>query len=349
MIRISRDDLLQIASEFEKHLSDYLGYGKKDKGNYSILTKIDKYIIDAKVGHRLKLSQMLAFYRNYKDRMASIQSVRELEEINAEFCSRFQTEISIWKATPERESKTYKGILKKDTDFGMFQIRMKKLYEGFMKSSLKGYVNKGHWLAKRLNVTTCPYCNRHYTFTISKTAIGKTAKQTTVIRPQFDHFFPKSLYPITALCFYNLVPACAECNHTKEDDMIAIHPYEDSFSANGIYFYIDPLSSIKNPLVRLTKEDNPNVAVMALSELYREHGDLASDICNKAIAYSNPYYESLIRSFGGLGLDESGIQRIVWGTSLNEDEEMDRPFSKLTRDILTQYGLRLPLCSSAKQ
>jgi len=38
----------------------------------------------------------------------------------------------------------------------------------------------GKWLAKKLDVRTCPYCNRQYTFTVE---VG-----TRDIRPEFDHF-----------------------------------------------------------------------------------------------------------------------------------------------------------------
>lgn len=56
---------------------------------------------------------------------------------------------------------------------------------------------------KRINIDTCPYCNRSYTYYLSK--IGK-------IKPQIDHFYPTNIYPFLALTFYNLIPSCQTCN-----------------------------------------------------------------------------------------------------------------------------------------
>ncbi|MFX8327742.1 hypothetical protein ABTL71_18955, partial [Acinetobacter baumannii] len=50
---------------------------------------------------------------------------------------------------------------------------------------------------------TCPYCNRSYIYYISR---------RKEIKPQIDHFFPKSKYPFLAMSFYNLIPSCQTCN-----------------------------------------------------------------------------------------------------------------------------------------
>ena len=65
------------------------------------------------------------------------------------------------------------------------------------------------FLAKWLNVKTCPYCNMHYTLYaeeyVTKRAIHKMAKF------QYDHFFDKAEYPMLSMSLYNLVPSCASC------------------------------------------------------------------------------------------------------------------------------------------
>lgn len=67
--------------------------------------------------------------------------------------------------------------------------------------------NFGRTWAQRIGVTTCPYCNRSYIFTSSKSGT----------RPQYDHYFPKSKYPYLALSMYNLIPCCSICNGLKHD------------------------------------------------------------------------------------------------------------------------------------
>ena len=58
----------------------------------------------------------------------------------------------------------------------------------------------GYQWAEKLGVTVCPYCNRSYIFTVKKDARNGKA------RPQYDHFFPKSIYPYLAVSMYNLIP-----------------------------------------------------------------------------------------------------------------------------------------------
>ena len=51
-----------------------------------------------------------------------------------------------------------------------------KLYDNFTKRKL------GKEWAELIGVKVCPYCNRSYIFTLKKSGI----------RPQYDHYFPKS-------------------------------------------------------------------------------------------------------------------------------------------------------------
>jgi len=114
------------------------------------------------------------------------------------------------------------SIDQNNTDYGKFINFMMSRYETVMKKlifdeEIQRKIKVGTWLAKNIGMKTCPYCNRQHTFTIYR---GKE------IRPQFDHFYPKSKYPFFALSFYNLVPICPTCNHLKKDKTEKIvNPY----------------------------------------------------------------------------------------------------------------------------
>lgn len=69
-------------------------------------------------------------------------------------------------------------------------------------------LNPAYWLQSKLCVKVCPYCNRMYTTTL----YGKKR-----IRPDFDHFYPKSRYPYLAVSLFNLIPTCNICNKAKFD------------------------------------------------------------------------------------------------------------------------------------
>ena len=197
----------------------------------------------------------------------------------------------------------------------------------------------GIWLAEQLDIKTCPYCNRQYTFTVKK--------DTKSIRPELDHFYSKSEYPYLALSFYNLIPACPTCNHIKSNDPIDKHPYFEGFDDNfkfkiktkdGEDFSLD--WALKNKLEIEFTDYNKNIDVFALKKLYNEHIDYVKEIVDKAQAYNHSYYNSLIDSFKGLGKIESDIDRFVWGNYLENAEHEKRPLSKLTKDILQQLEIK---------
>ena len=197
--------------------------------------------------------------------------------------------------------------------------------------------NHGYWLLEKLNVRVCPYCNRQYTFTIEDKKIS----------PEFDHFYPQSEHPYLALSFYNLIPACSLCNHTKSEEKIAIHPYFEGFD-DLFKFIIKTKKGSKDSLDWVLEKDievdftnvNKNIEVFALKELYGEHIDFVMEIIDKAQAYNYNYYNSLIDSFRGLGKQEAEIDRFIWGNYLENTKHENRPLSKLTKDILEQLMIK---------
>ena len=78
-------------------------------------------------------------------------------------------------------------------------------------------------ILKIQKVKVCPYCNRQYIFTLGNHKV----------RPQFDHYYPKSIYPYLALSIFNLIPSCSICNQAKSSfdthDCPILYPYEEEF------------------------------------------------------------------------------------------------------------------------
>ena len=328
MIRIKRDDLTQIGVEFYAALSKFLCEDKDYMTRSKLIKKRNKAISDSNFG----VAEMIDFYQRNRSRIADIKSTEELHSFTKEFDMKFFDEVLTWICAPLKVSDGSAEVPKSGTQFGKFIKLMEGLYGDFMKSSHPNCSNIGIWLSKKLDIRTCPYCNRHYTFSIEKTG------DHSAVRPQFDHFLPKGRYPITALCFFNLIPACADCNKTKGEKVLAIHPYENCFDSLGITFSYDPSSGRRNPTIKISDANHPNVKHLGLSELYQGHSDIVTDLINKAEAYNLGYYSNLVKSFSGLGLTQSEIESAVWGTSLDENEMLNRPFSKFTRDILHQLG-----------
>jgi hypothetical protein len=212
-------------------------------------------------------------------------------------------------------------------------------FKNYMQNQYKTFIYKnGLWLAERLNVNTCPYCNRQYTFTIDS---------KKKIRPQFDHFYPKSKYPYLALSFYNIIPCCSVCNHIKREKEIDFHPYIKGFD-NEFLFSVNHLDYIlgKNKIVILLKNrdneniKNRNIETFALNELYAQHKDYVQEIIDKAYAYNDDYYNGIIETFSSIGKSPSEINRLIFGNYLEIVELEKRPLSKLTKDIIEQIGIK---------
>ena len=85
-----------------------------------------------------------------------------------------------------------------------------------------------YWLQRQLGVKVCPYCNRMYTTTL----FGEYR-----IRPDFDHFYPKSKYPYLAVSLFNLIPSCSICNTKKSNTAEVIYNKKENKNISIIYPY----------------------------------------------------------------------------------------------------------------
>lgn len=271
------------------------------------------------------LSRLINYGKAHKrsevGKIVKVLSVKELEDLI--LC-------------PPEQLKTFPAPKLIGTSF------LKAYYRYFTAKGDDG-VNNAIWLMTKLNITVCPYCNRIYTFTVKK----KPKKAKRQVRPELDHFFPKSKYNHLALSFYNLVPSCPQCNHLKGDNEFDYHPYYGDLNgkegprievenvkrdAKGTLVFPD------DPKVKIL-EGNENTKVLGLQELYEQHEDYVKEILDKIQAYNKDYYDSMVDSFQGMGKTQEEIDRLVWGNYIEEAKQEKRPLSKMTRDLLRQFGV----------
>jgi len=202
---------------------------------------------------------------------------------------------------------------------------------------------------EKLNIRTCPYCNRQYTFTLKP--VQKGDPNTS---PEFDHFYPKSEYPTLAICFYNLVPSCHCCNHGKSTSQLNINPYFDDFKGA---FYLCKASDDQTPLNMkeakdIKREQDVHIAYdgrheeledverLGLDKLYGMHQDYVMEIIDKVNAYNSAVNQGLVDSFQGVFHNQGEVINFVWGKHLELAEQEKRPLSKFTRDLLEQMKVR---------
>lgn len=211
--------------------------------------------------------------------------------------------------------------------------------------------SKSYWLAEHIGRNSCTYCNRQYTFTVS----GKNNDER-ITRPAFDHWFPKSRFPLLSLNLYNLIPCCAVCNSGAKGDKVFqltkfVHPYEQKDDDPKFKFV--PAIADKNKGEWTVVLDRDKVAhpevdntikAFELDRIYNMHGPLeVKEMMEFAQAYSNTYllqiYNQMKKDFGAVAFSQEDVYRILFGTESVPAKFLDRPLSKMKHDILEYLGI----------
>ena len=179
----------------------------------------------------------------------------------------------------------------------------------------------------KMGIKSCPYCNRNYIEVINRRNGGK--RRTS----QIDHFLSKSKYPIYSVSFYNLIPVCSVCNHTKGSEELSINPYlknhtdmRFSIRLHGSSYYLE--SSFDITLNGTTCD----AQVLDIEELYQLHKNVVATMLLKKRIYSTSIIDSLSSSLRSIGYDENRLKNIIFGM-VDEEELLDEPLSKLKFDI----------------
>lgn len=287
---------------------------------YSLLINwIDSKKMWTKLGNR-GANQMMKYIHD-NSRVFFLASVEDLLSRSQDFDSKFSVE----KYEFNRTKKDKQG----STAYGRFMGRMRTIYKSFMQDS-DGNEKYGFWLMKELGLKVCPYCNRNYTLTIDEGDIH--------VRPEFDHFYPESLFPSLILSFYNYVPSCPQCNRLKKTEVIDVNPWLGYPLGKRPKFRVDTSTGEFPAHPRLLIEgDNSNTQKLGIKELYNENADYVKDILDRIQAYNPATLHAIKEDFQGIVHTEGDLARIVWGNYIAEKEVGKRPMSKLTADILEQY------------
>ncbi len=223
--------------------------------------------------------------------------------------------------------------------------------------------NKGraYQLTHEQGAYTCTYCNRSYTFTVVRNdsenvffpGFRKNNDKNRVARPHLDHWFDKASNPLLSLNIYNLIPSCPICNSSvKGSEHFSlnthIHPYLYDKEEPPFRFVISPNSkSSRFPFIVKINEnlcDNRERAMiksLALKEVYSYHGMLeAKDILDWRIENSSEYLRELFNNLSAIyNRTTEEVFRMFFGTEYLPEKNLDRPLSKLKRDILIQIGV----------
>lgn len=327
-LRDCRDNIPKVAEEWLKSLHDFLFEEREDKigrKNASYYDKKEKKADDD------QKTELKFFKENFREIvLADEMDLECYSNVNvSEFMKTFM--IRLYKDFTQHEFNDDNENNKKD----------KKVNS----------INNAHHFFRELNIRTCPYCNRHYTFTLD----DKTAK----VSPEYDHFYDKASYPLLAVSFYNLVPSCHTCNHVKRNNKANINPYFSGFRRKFELQNEDGERMLPDEVLKQKKtgrigfgklgdseeelkrfgEEQCNIGTFGLQGLYEMHDDYINEIVEKVITYNPTIRQTLVDAFQDQAYSPQQVYDFVWGRYLDEAQHGNRPLSKLTSDILEQLGI----------
>lgn len=213
------------------------------------------------------------------------------------------------------------------------------------------------WYQNQLSMTkACPYCNLEYIECI--TDIRRPNESPKTVDWQIDHFLSKKEYPCYSISIFNLIPVCFVCNTIFKGDTRFttndyLSPYLLSFH-NIAHFEFDftNVEFLSHPdkgsvIISLVDGDEPHSKedfqkaintcdFFGLKDrISQGYSDYISEVLQKCLEYPREYDEYLQNAFD---ISKEDIQRLIFGNYTSPKDINKRPLSKVTIDMLRQYG-----------
>lgn len=224
---------------------------------------------------------------------------------------------------------------------GSYTTSKKKIFKAFdYNGRISSNKEAAYELANKIGTRTCVYCNRVYSFTI------EDGNGNAVARPDFDHWLPKDKHPLLSMSFYNLIPSCPICNRSiklRKDFEYGkhIHPYQSEVERQFRFQYEpQPGARWKLKVANSTPEEEATAKLLKTEDVYTPYANSeVKDILE--FAYKNtPEYlvelrDTVMKSFGN-SISKEHAYRMVFGIELRASLFLDRPLSKMKRDVLKQ-------------
>lgn len=208
-------------------------------------------------------------------------------------------------------------------------------------------VKKAYDVTEMKGAKACTYCNRGYIFTIST---GNRIKDK-IARPELDHWYPKSKYPLLSMNYFNLIPSCSVCNSSvkgsKDFDVKShVHPYLQRSNNPNFEFKYNPMAP-KGEQVTIddsnaSEKERNSIQAFKLKEVYNCHADLeAKELYDLAVRHGVEYIRYLLELLKDDFAEktEQDIYRMVFGAELDPQYFGNRPMSKFKYDLLKQMKL----------
>lgn len=188
-------------------------------------------------------------------------------------------------------------------------------------------------IVKNSGLTVCPYCNRDYI----------NCRSDNVSGAQLDHFFEKIDYPLFALCLYNLVPVCGNCNRIKSKQNIEFaSPFDvDIDWENDVTFHYaaDNKNGSRIIISSEHKTVKNNIEKMRIEEAYQIHDADVEELLEKKRIYCQTQQQEFRKVLHKVDLTEREIKLAVFGPKITKETMKTKPLGKMMSDLHREFGI----------
>jgi 5-methylcytosine-specific restriction endonuclease McrA len=181
-------------------------------------------------------------------------------------------------------------------------------------------------LVKNAGLSVCPYCNRDYI----------NCRGESVSGAQLDHFFSKSEFPLFAVCLYNLVPVCGNCNRVKSaKPIVFVSPFDNSINWDEDIIFTYKGSTINDIKVNIITKGNleNNMKGMRINSAYQIHSLEIIELIEKAQMYNGTQKEEFKKVLGPDNITDKEIKKLIFGPEVTNDCMRTKPLGKMMHDL----------------
>lgn len=211
-------------------------------------------------------------------------------------------------------------------DRSPFKKVYKTIHDSYtaLAKSQKMYTSMRVRIVENSGLTVCPYCNRDYINCRGKDVSGA----------QLDHFFSKSDFPLFAICLYNLVPVCGNCNRVKSAKSLAFaSPFDNTIEWEKDITFSYRGTTLKDIEIVIESKGNleNNMKAMKIKSAYQIHGIEILDLLDKKQMYSSSQQQEFKKVLSNLTDPE--IKRIIFGPEITKECMRTKPLGKMMHDL----------------
>ena len=248
--------------------------------------------------------------------------------------SRIDKELAIWEGKKPDETKR-------------FLEKMKVLFVAGMYDNGDFFSKSAH--VKRVDVEICPYCGRSYIYYVEHPT---RTNPNTLVKPQIDHFLPKSEYPYLAVNYYNLIPSCTTCNDSPckwtNDPIGSDRSHEYLMQPYG--FREEDIAFSYKPTVMLYDKDRIEVRMscktgdldtgyktwLNLDQFYAKHNGVVRSMYVRLESLQKSYRAFMGDNFSIPQEFIDKLPEIIFGYKLDPERAKEVLMYKFQKDIFMQ-------------